>query len=156
MSRISSFTDTTGFMSPHNAAVAGGAGAGCGAEHEDKRQRTASVTHKRKGFVDTTLNIELSTNGTTSAFWYPNELLRLFQTAASIVRSCRQSERILTDTAHRPLESRYNPCALSHDMSLATGSRVGPYDILAPLASGGMGEVYRARDPRLQRDVAIK
>jgi eukaryotic-like serine/threonine-protein kinase len=41
-------------------------------------------------------------------------------------------------------------------MSLTPGSRVGPYDIVAPLGSGGMGEVYRARDPRLQRDVAIK
>jgi len=41
-------------------------------------------------------------------------------------------------------------------MPLATGSRLGPYQILAPLGAGGMGEVYRARDPRLGRDVAIK
>src|SRR5215467_2791702 len=41
-------------------------------------------------------------------------------------------------------------------MSLVLGSRLGPYEILAPLGAGGMGEVYRARDPRLGRDVAIK
>src|SRR6188508_2283875 len=41
-------------------------------------------------------------------------------------------------------------------MSLATGARLGPYEIIAPLGVGGMGEVYRARDPRLKRDIAIK
>src|SRR5688572_31751258 len=41
-------------------------------------------------------------------------------------------------------------------MTLGAGARLGPYEIVAPLGAGGMGEVYRARDARLNRDVAIK
>jgi eukaryotic-like serine/threonine-protein kinase len=41
-------------------------------------------------------------------------------------------------------------------MPLSLGDKLGPYEILSPLGKGGMGEVYRARDPRLGRDVAIK
>ena len=41
-------------------------------------------------------------------------------------------------------------------MPLSAGTKLGPYEILAPIGAGGMGEVYRARDPRVGRDVAIK
>jgi serine/threonine protein kinase len=41
-------------------------------------------------------------------------------------------------------------------MALTAGMKLGPYEILAPLGAGGMGEVYRARDTRLERDVAVK
>src|SRR5262245_53071505 len=41
-------------------------------------------------------------------------------------------------------------------MPLTPASRLGPYEVIAPLGAGGMGEVYRARDPRLKREIAIK
>ncbi len=41
-------------------------------------------------------------------------------------------------------------------MTLAAGTNLGPYEIVAPLGAGGMGEVYRARDTKLRREVAIK
>jgi len=41
-------------------------------------------------------------------------------------------------------------------MPLSIGSRLGPYETLSPIGAGGMGEVYRARDTKLGRDVAIK
>jgi serine/threonine protein kinase len=41
-------------------------------------------------------------------------------------------------------------------MALPTGTKIGPYEIIAPIGAGGMGEVYKAHDPRLRRNVAIK
>jgi len=41
-------------------------------------------------------------------------------------------------------------------MTLAPGTRLGPYEVISSLGAGGMGEVYRARDSRLGRDVAVK
>ncbi|MGC1186728.1 MAG: protein kinase, partial [Candidatus Acidiferrales bacterium] len=41
-------------------------------------------------------------------------------------------------------------------MTLTAGTKLGPYEIVAPIGAGGMGEVYRARDSRLGRDVAVK
>src|SRR6266851_2957770 len=41
-------------------------------------------------------------------------------------------------------------------MALTAGTRLGPYEILSGIGAGGMGEVYRARDPRMGREVAIK
>src|SRR5262245_2846411 len=47
----------------------------------------------------------------------------------------------------------HNP---GHTMALAAGARLGPYEVLGFLDSGGMGEIYRARDTRLGRTVAVK
>src|SRR3970040_2005121 len=58
----------------------------------------------------------------------------------------------------RRTAASYNMSSLRHldDMRLVAGQRLGPYEVLSPLGAGGMGEVYRARDARLGREVAVK
>src|SRR6186713_85633 len=59
-------------------------------------------------------------------------------------------------TVTNPLPSRHPRIIRAVSVSLAPGTRLGPYEVTAQIGAGGMGEVYRARDSRLERDVAIK
>src|SRR5438552_9957960 len=55
-----------------------------------------------------------------------------------------------------PIAGRLKVRIVTAHMALAAGDKLGPYEILAPIGKGGMGEVYRARDTRLHREVAVK
>src|SRR2546423_443951 len=65
-------------------------------------------------------------------------------------RPCRSANS--TDQDYRASSTTYN----SFLVTLSPGARLGAYEIIGPIGAGGMGEVYRARDTRLDRDVAIK
>ena len=57
--------------------------------------------------------------------------------------------------ATKEVRGRVSPHNL-YSLALASGARLGPYEIISPLGAGGMGEVYRARDSRHDRVVALK
>src|SRR3954470_7661408 len=71
---------------------------------------------------------------------------------------CRNSRWCSTGWTNSNSGSRHHgeDAAAMAGMRLAPGTRIGGYEIVALAGAGGMGEVYRARDPRLHRDVAIK
>src|SRR5262245_32705758 len=77
-------------------------------------------------------------------------------TNAPIVRNGLRTFRAAYHPPTVREESRLEWSSPETTMTVAVGSRLGPYEVLAPLGAGGMGEVYRARDPRLSREVAIK
>jgi serine/threonine protein kinase len=61
----------------------------------------------------------------------------------------------LIDSVSAATLARPRPCNARH-LALSLGTRLGPYEIVSALGAGGMGEVYRAHDTKLDRDVAIK
>ena len=71
---------------------------------------------------------------------------------AAISGSLTSFPDTVTDERATPFDEDYN----GGPMTLTAGTKLGPYEIQSPLGAGGMGEVYRARDTRLNRDVAIK
>src|SRR5262245_55731269 len=74
----------------------------------------------------------------------------------------KEVESLLASDGKEPVAIEAYPIELAADLlkthprALASGNLIGPYKILSLIGSGGMGEVYRASDPRIGRDVAIK
>src|ERR1700733_13661858 len=84
---------------------------------------------------------------------YPDEEVR--KEVLSLLEHEQNAEQLLEDSPLRPsvLKQEIN---LDSGAPLVSGTRLGPYEIVSRIGAGGMGEVYRARDSRLSREVALK
>ena len=74
----------------------------------------------------------------------------------SLLAHASEAEGLLTEPVAAMAARIMDGSAPAPVMALQPGTRIGPYQVLSPVGSGGMGEVYRARDRKLGRDVALK
>ncbi len=83
----------------------------------------------------------------------PDEELR--REVQSLLRNEQKGDRLFENSPWKPSLGQF-ASGEEPGPALAAGTRLGPYEIVSPIGAGGMGEVYRARDTRLNRTVAIK
>lgn len=116
--------------------------------------RTAVVETERTGAVHQRLSSGVPKNRARLMRWAP--LARLGPRGRVFDASRFAGKKTLANKASGTGSNKGRMIGVPQGMRLSTGTRLGPYQILSAIGAGGMGEVYRARDTRLDRTVAIK